>query len=103
MEFIKNFVENNNEQINKKNENGYTILMILCWNYEPHDDSDKKIKLLLNQKIDLNLKAPSSCTALNFLFCANYYPSFSIVKKFLIKEDIDINIADHFNLTPFMR
>lgn len=91
-------------EMNEKNFDGWTALMIACLNYNTYSSQDT-VKELIKNGANLNIKNNLYCTVLN-LICTyhddiknNYLP----VIKQLISAGADINIKDLYSNTPLIK
>lgn len=100
LEFLEEYAQKNYEYINKYTAIGWNILMMLCINLECISNSEKKIKILLNNKhTDLNLAGRYGITALFFLchnLIENDISNENLFKCFIQHENIDLNKKNDF-------
>lgn len=87
---IENYIKNNKDELNKKNELGWTPLMLACRNYNIKT-TFKCIKLLIELGADVNKKHKFGWTAL--MICCRYSNVLKLhsVIDLLLENGADVN------------
>ena len=89
--------------INLQNEDGDTVMILIC-KFIENETSIDVLKLLIENGANINLKNNNECSALmEVIVNFNKLYSLDILKLFIDQPDIDINTLDHRGNTILMR
>jgi ankyrin repeat protein len=100
---IEKIINENPEEINKKNYYGFTPLMLAASNSNIYSNTDTVKLLLCHPNTNINIKDSEGCTALMRVAShCNTYSNIDTLKLLLSYPKINVNIQNNFGYTSLI-